>query len=207
MPSFGRRAWRLAAFLGAMALGLDPARAEEGAASTAPGPEPIVLAPLFIPAPQGLGLEVGFLSVPVAKSDPYSFAAAGGLWYEHVLGRNSPWTLGGWLNAGGFRSLDQDYGPSLMYSGGLELGYALSLFRGDESAVSLRPCVRLGWYARKLEILGASEWGSRPLVSAGCGLDLKFRKLQLGFAALASVPIDNDPPLLAGFHQRVGLCF
>jgi hypothetical protein len=153
---------------------------------------------------QTAGLELGFLSVPVAVSDPYSFAASAGLWYERGLGR-SPFGLGAWLAASGFRSLDSGFGSSFMYAGGIEAGYRLLVLRDGDSEVSLRPLARLGWYLRSLEIGGATEWGSRPIASAGCALDLKLGGIDAGLSLLVSMPMDNAPVLLVGLTQRLGL--
>jgi hypothetical protein len=166
----------------------------------------MALAPVLAQA-QAFGAELGYLSVPVARADPYSFAASAGLWYEHALGKESPLVGGAWLAASGFRSLDPDFGDSLMCYGGLELGYTVNLLRDREAAVSLRPLARLGWYARSIKLFGSTEWGSRPFISAGCILDLKLNNLDLGLTALLSVPMDNKPVLLIGVLQRVGLCF
>ena len=168
-----------------------------------------VFVSLFVhaePSPpiQTVGLELGFLSVPIAVSDPYSFAASAGLWYERGLGR-SPFGLGAWLAASGFRPLDSGLGDSFMYAGGIEAGYRLLVLRDGDSEVSLRPLARLGWYLRSLEIGGATEWGSRPIASAGCALDLRLGGIDAGLSLLVSVPMDNAPVLLLGLTQKLGL--
>lgn len=155
---------------------------------------------------QTMGLELGFLSVPLAVSDPYSFAASAGLWYERELGRGSPFGLGAWLMASGFRSLDSGFGSSFMYDGGIQASYRMRFLRDGDSEVSLRPLARLGWYLRSLEIGGTKEWGSRPIASAGCALDLKLGGVDAGLSLLVSLPMDNSPVVLVGLMQRLGLC-
>ncbi|HUW41086.1 MAG TPA: hypothetical protein VMV90_08730 [Rectinemataceae bacterium] len=185
----------------AVAMAAVLATAFLGAASAAPT---ATSAPT---ASSALGVELGFLSVPLATPDPYSFASSVGLWYERSLGRDSPWVAGIWLALAGFHSLDSDFGDSLMYYGGLELGYRLELFDFEDSAAAIRPLLRLGWYARDIEFLGRTDWGSRPILSAGCLVELRWRALDLGWLALLSAPMDNRPVLLVGVLQRVGLCF
>ena len=138
---------------------------------------------------QALGLEFGYLSVPVATADPYSFAASAGLWYERALGPASPLSLGAWLAASGFRPLDAGFGASFMYYGGLEAGYRITLLRDEDSAVSLRPLARLGWYSRSVEIQGETEWGSRPFVGAGCLIGLRLGEIDAGLTILVSAPM------------------
>ncbi len=159
------------------------------------------------PPAQALGVELGFLSVPLLTPDPYSFASSAGLWYEHSLGEGSPLVGGLWLDVAGFKSLDANFGDSLMYYGGLELGYRLELLRYQGSEASLRPLVRLGWYARGIDFLGQTDWGSRPFVSAGCLISLRWGALDLGWLALVSMPMDNRTVVLLGVLQRIGICF
>jgi hypothetical protein len=156
--------------------------------------------------PQSLGAELGYFSVPLGSSDPYSFGTSAGLWYNLALGQDSPLTAGAWLTAAGFRSLDSDFGASFMYYGGLELGYSLRLLQGEGSAVSLRPLARAGWYARSVVADGETEWGSRPFAALGCLVDLKLDSFDAGMILLVSVPIDNAPVFLLGLTQRLGLC-
>lgn len=155
--------------------------------------------------PQSLGAELGYFSVPIGASNPYSFGVSAGLWYDISLGANSPLIAGAWANAAGFRSLDKDFGPSFMYYGGLELGYSLCLIQDEASSVSLRPLARLGWYARSVEVDGETEWGSRPFAAAGCIIDLKLEGVDAGLALLASMPMDKAPVILLGVTQRLGL--
>ncbi len=196
------RALALAGVLATAFLGAASAAAAEPAAGHAAPTAAGHAAPS-----SALGVELGFLSVPLATPDPYSFASSVGLWYERSLGRRSPWVAGIWLALGGFHSLDPDFGDSLMYYGGLELGYRLELFDFADSAAAVRPLLRLGWYARDIEYLGRTDWGSRPILSAGCLVELRWGVLDLGWLALLSVPMDNRPVLLVGVLQRVGLCF
>jgi hypothetical protein len=155
---------------------------------------------------RALGLELGYLSVPISTADPYSFAASAGLWCERALGPASPLSLGAWLAASGFRPLDAGFGDSFMYYGGLEVSYRITLLRDEDSAVSLRPLARLGWYSRSVEIQGETEWGSRPFAGVGCLVDLRLGDIDTGLALLVSVPMDNSPVLLVGVMQRIGLC-
>ena len=151
------------------------------------------------------GFELGFLSVPMLSPDPYSFAATAGLWYDLAQIGRLPLSLGAWAGAAGFRPLKSAYGASTMYYGGLEAGYDIVLFRGDGVRVGLRPFARAGWYLRSLEILGKSEWASRPILSSGLLLDLRNGPLDFSLSALLSVPLDNRPVILLGFLQRIGL--
>ncbi len=153
------------------------------------------------------GIELGFLSVPLLTEDPYSFAASGSLWYDMGDFARLPFSVGAWGGAAGFRPLDENFGTSVMYYGGVELGYALPLFRSPTAHFGLRPIARLGWYRRSVEIRGVTEWGSRPFLSAGAILYLRSDPIDLGIALAASTPMDNRPVVLFGLLQRVGLCF
>lgn len=155
---------------------------------------------------QEIGAEVGYFSVPLGISDPYSFAASAGLWYDRALGA-SPLRLGPWASAAGFRSLDSSYGPSFMYYGGLQLDYSLELLRSQDSEISILPLARFGWYARSIEAAGTTVWGSRPFAAAGILVDLRLGSMVTGLALLLSLPFDNSPVYLLGATQRLGLCF
>jgi len=157
-------------------------------------------------AAQAVGAEFGFLSLPVGRPDPYAYAASAGLWGELGPLADVPLVAGAWAAVAGFRSMAAAFGDSVMYYGGLELGYALELLDYGDVSLTLRPTVRLGWYGRAIEYEGEPAWGSRPFAAAGALVDLRSGGLDLGMSAMASFPLDKRPVMLFGLTQRVGLC-
>lgn len=156
----------------------------------------------FAPGRHALGFELGFLSTPFAREDPYSFATTLGLWYEIKLGGARATTLGAWAAAAEFRPLDPAFVQSRMYTFGLELGRSFALSRSDESLVALRPFVRGGWYLRETGLLGYPVWASRPLAAAGLSVELELAGLGAAFTLQLALPVDREPVALAAAAQR-----
>jgi len=156
----------------------------------------------FVPGRHALGFELGFLSTPFAREDPYSFATTLGLWYELKLGRARATTLGAWAAASEFRPLESAFVPSRMYTFGLELGRSFALSRSDESLMALRPFARGGWYLREAGIPGWTAWSSRPLAAAGLSVELELAGLGAAFSVQLALPLDREPLALAAAAQR-----
>lgn len=53
-----------------------------------------------------------------------------------------PFTVGVWGAAAGFRPMDENFGASNLYYGGLEIGYAFPLLRSSTVRINLRPMIR-----------------------------------------------------------------
>ena len=170
-------------------------------AGQAPGTS-IAEAKGFVPGRHALGFELGFLSTPFAREDPYSFATTLGLWYELKLGRARATTLGAWAAASEFRPLESAFVPSRMYTFGLELGRSFALSRSDESLMALRPFARGGWYLREAGITGWTAWSSRPLAAAGLSVELELAGLGAAFSVQLALPLDREPLALAAAAQR-----
>jgi len=160
------------------------------------------------PRTHAIGAELGFLSVPFDREDPYSFAALAGLWYDWRPGPQGRFGLGLWADAAGFRPLDPLFGYSFMATGGLDVNWLMPVLDADTAWAGLGPFVRAGWYLRYVSLLGSDEWLSRPYMAGGLRFMLyQGKSMVVGMDAQVVLPIDRTVPVLVALIQRFGLCF